>query len=209
VAILTRSHADSGLSDWAMKLREKIGIKRAAVAVARKLASSCMRCCAPALPSPGGSLPHDPELDSAYGVTRRPCRDGDWSIRQWTLHHEFRLRTCVTNTIRTVPRSPLMRQLRPSGKTTMFPAKHATLNKALAKPAIRRRPFRQLAQGSSSRSGEHSRERQHHPDLDPERQQADKVRPPVDDGKPVSVLGQVDCNPALGSPTPRSRRSAL
>src|SRR6202161_864296 len=36
--ILTRAHARSGLRTWGMKLREKIGFKRAAVAVARKLA---------------------------------------------------------------------------------------------------------------------------------------------------------------------------
>ena len=38
VVILTRSHADSDLRSWGMRLREKIGFKRAAVAVARKLA---------------------------------------------------------------------------------------------------------------------------------------------------------------------------
>lgn len=38
VVVLTRSHADSDLRSWGMKLREKIGFKRAAVAVARKLA---------------------------------------------------------------------------------------------------------------------------------------------------------------------------
>lgn len=36
--ILTRSHAESELRSWGMKLREKIGFQRAAVAVARKLA---------------------------------------------------------------------------------------------------------------------------------------------------------------------------
>jgi transposase len=36
--ILTRTHAESGLRTWGLKLREKIGFKRAAVAVARKLA---------------------------------------------------------------------------------------------------------------------------------------------------------------------------
>lgn len=36
--ILTRTHADSALRTWGLKLREKIGFKRAAVAVARKLA---------------------------------------------------------------------------------------------------------------------------------------------------------------------------
>jgi transposase len=36
--ILTRTHADSRLRDWGLKLRDKIGFKRAAVAVARKLA---------------------------------------------------------------------------------------------------------------------------------------------------------------------------
>jgi transposase len=35
--ILTRAHADSSLRAWGMKLREKVGFKRAAVAVARKL----------------------------------------------------------------------------------------------------------------------------------------------------------------------------
>jgi transposase len=38
VVILTRSHAGSDLRSWGMRLREKIGFKRAAVAVARKLA---------------------------------------------------------------------------------------------------------------------------------------------------------------------------
>jgi transposase len=36
--ILTRTSADSGLRRWGMKLRERVGFKRAAVAVARKLA---------------------------------------------------------------------------------------------------------------------------------------------------------------------------
>jgi len=36
--ILTRVSADSGLRRWGLKLREKVGFKRAAVAVARKLA---------------------------------------------------------------------------------------------------------------------------------------------------------------------------
>lgn len=38
VVILTRSRADSDLRKWGTKLREKIGFKRSAVAVARKLA---------------------------------------------------------------------------------------------------------------------------------------------------------------------------
>ena len=36
--ILTRSSADSGLRSWGLKLKERVGFKRAAVAVARKLA---------------------------------------------------------------------------------------------------------------------------------------------------------------------------
>src|SRR4030095_1546978 len=36
--ILTRAYAESDLRTWGLKLREKIGFKRAAVAVARKLA---------------------------------------------------------------------------------------------------------------------------------------------------------------------------
>ena len=36
--ILTRSSAESGLRTWGLELRERIGFKRAAVAVARKLA---------------------------------------------------------------------------------------------------------------------------------------------------------------------------
>ena len=36
--ILTRSSANSGLRTWGLKLRERVGFKRAAVAVARKLA---------------------------------------------------------------------------------------------------------------------------------------------------------------------------
>ena len=36
--ILTRRHADSDLRSWGMKLREKVGVKRAAVAFACKLA---------------------------------------------------------------------------------------------------------------------------------------------------------------------------
>jgi len=38
VVILTRSRAESDLRRWGIKLREKIGFKRSAVAVARKLA---------------------------------------------------------------------------------------------------------------------------------------------------------------------------
>ncbi|MFK4532145.1 transposase [Bradyrhizobium ottawaense] len=38
VVILTRSQADSALRCWGMKLRDKIGFKRSAIAVARKLA---------------------------------------------------------------------------------------------------------------------------------------------------------------------------
>ena len=35
--ILTRAGADSSLRSWGLKLREKVGFERAAVAVARKL----------------------------------------------------------------------------------------------------------------------------------------------------------------------------
>ena len=35
--ILTRGSADSSLRRWGLKLRERVGFKRAAVAVARKL----------------------------------------------------------------------------------------------------------------------------------------------------------------------------
>jgi transposase len=35
--ILTRTGADSSLRSWGLKLKEKVGFKRAAVAVARKL----------------------------------------------------------------------------------------------------------------------------------------------------------------------------
>jgi transposase len=35
--ILTRSSAESGLRRWGLKLEERVGFKRAAVAVARKL----------------------------------------------------------------------------------------------------------------------------------------------------------------------------
>lgn len=38
IVILTRTTANSALRIWGLKLREKIGFKRAAVAVARKLA---------------------------------------------------------------------------------------------------------------------------------------------------------------------------
>lgn len=38
VVILTRSRADSNLRTWGLNLREKVGFKRAAIAVARKLA---------------------------------------------------------------------------------------------------------------------------------------------------------------------------
>ena len=99
-----------------------------------------MQCCAPANCSPGRLLPPDYELDSAYGVTRRPCRDVGWSIPQRTLHHELRLGACVTNIGRTVPRSPMMRRLMPTAKTTMPRQTTSTHQKALANPAIRRRP---------------------------------------------------------------------
>lgn len=38
VVIITRSYADSGLRTWGLKLRERIGFKRAATVLARKLA---------------------------------------------------------------------------------------------------------------------------------------------------------------------------
>ena len=38
MVILTRTTANSTLRTWGLKLKEKIGFKRAAVAVARKLA---------------------------------------------------------------------------------------------------------------------------------------------------------------------------
>jgi transposase len=39
--ILTRPQAESDLRQWGLMLRERIGFKRAAVAVARKLAVAC------------------------------------------------------------------------------------------------------------------------------------------------------------------------
>lgn len=38
VTIMTRTRKESALRTWGLKLKEKIGFKRAAVAVARKLA---------------------------------------------------------------------------------------------------------------------------------------------------------------------------
>lgn len=38
LVILTRGSAESDLRNWGLKLRERLGFKRAAVAVARKLA---------------------------------------------------------------------------------------------------------------------------------------------------------------------------
>lgn len=46
--ILTRSSTDSALRTWGRHLRERIGFKRAAVAVARKLAVISIRCLRPA-----------------------------------------------------------------------------------------------------------------------------------------------------------------
>jgi transposase len=36
--MLTRTHAECGLRAWGLRLKDKLGFKRAAVAVARKLA---------------------------------------------------------------------------------------------------------------------------------------------------------------------------
>lgn len=74
--ILTRSHADCDLRGWGMRLREKIGLKRAAVAVARKLAvimHAMLRSGELFTKKIAIRLTH--ELDSAYSVTRRLCRD--------------------------------------------------------------------------------------------------------------------------------------
>jgi transposase len=55
--ILTRSTADSGLRTWGLKLRERIGFNRAAVALARKN---------------GGD-------DACHAEDRRALRQGSWS----------------------------------------------------------------------------------------------------------------------------------
>jgi transposase len=39
--MLTRTHAECGLRAWGLRLKDKLGFKRAAVAVARKLAVAC------------------------------------------------------------------------------------------------------------------------------------------------------------------------
>ena len=43
--VLTRTSAESSLRTWGLKLKERIGFKRAAVAVARKRAVVCTPCC--------------------------------------------------------------------------------------------------------------------------------------------------------------------
>ena len=66
--ILTRSSAESGLRTWGLALKERIGFKRAAVAVARKLAVIDARDA------------EDPARCSTAQPERRPDRDAD-SVR--------------------------------------------------------------------------------------------------------------------------------
>lgn len=120
--ILTRSKAESDLRSWGLRLREKIGFKRAANAVARKLAvimHAMLR---------SGELfnarPPQPDNSSSAsrGVTRRPCRDVGWPIPQSAMHLELRLRSMRLKHRkgRPRPRSPIMRGLMPAAKTTML-----------------------------------------------------------------------------------------
>jgi transposase len=79
--ILTRSSADSGLRTWGLKLRERIGFKRAAVAVARKLAVTMPTIREYSSPDDTSIGPlerrRDTFADSVQylSVPRRPCRD--------------------------------------------------------------------------------------------------------------------------------------
>lgn len=77
--VQTRSRTDSDLPAWGLKLRERLGFKRTAVAVARaSWLSSCMPCCGPAkLTKRRLSWPdlRTPELSARQSASRRPHRD--------------------------------------------------------------------------------------------------------------------------------------
>ena len=77
--ILTRTSAESALRTWGLRLREKIGFKRAAVAVARPR----RRCCTRIVPS-GGAIPpletsaqarHAQGSASPRGTRREPFQE--------------------------------------------------------------------------------------------------------------------------------------
>lgn len=77
--VLTRTSADSGLRSWGLKLRRRIGFKRAAVAVARKLAV-IMHATLKSASHSGAKLKPwpDPEPFSVSLSTRRGIPAGTW-----------------------------------------------------------------------------------------------------------------------------------
>jgi len=136
--LLVRSRSECDLRKWGLKLRERLGFKRAAVAVARKLAVIMTPCWSPA----NRSRIHAPQPDTRARPRRKALRDvlpGRRPIHSATFvaSAAFTATECVLNLGGVAPRSPIMRRHMPTAKTTMLPA--TTSQKALAPDAIRRR----------------------------------------------------------------------
>jgi hypothetical protein len=141
VVILTRSHADSELRSWSLKLREKIGFKRAAAAVARKPAVIIH-----AMLRSASSLPEEP-LPPDLRTRQRLWRD-EASLPGSRLVHSAAdvaprapARSVRNEHWKDRPAKPHDAAAHADLENDHPPVHIASCNKALARPAIKRRPL--------------------------------------------------------------------
>ena len=121
--LLVRSRSECDLRKWGLQLRERLGFKRAAVAVARKLAVIMHSMLIPA----SHSGRHAPQTDTRARPRRKALRDvlpGRRPTNSATLvaSDASTATECVMNLGGVAPRSPIMRRHMPTAKTTMLPA---------------------------------------------------------------------------------------
>lgn len=98
--ILTRSHAESDLRTWGLKLRERLGFKRAAVAVARILAviMHAMLRSGELFNRTAAAIKSNELGRAARSAPRRPCRDVSRNIPRIELHCLAHQEACASET---------------------------------------------------------------------------------------------------------------
>ena len=126
--IMTRVRAESDLRTWGLRLREKIGFKRAAVAVARKLAVIMH-----------AEVGRDVQPDHRHRLIRKlectcprcaeaslPGRSANHSAESVASTRSKRLVACVSHHGRFTREAPSCGGLMSTAKTTVLPANDAS-----------------------------------------------------------------------------------
>jgi len=118
--LLVRSRSECDLRKWGLQLRERLGFKRAAVAVARKLHHHALHTAHQWAFQEDTRQRLIPELVSVAGRSETSCRDVGDPLRALVASDTFTATECVMNLAEVAPRSPIMLRHMPTAKSTML-----------------------------------------------------------------------------------------